>query len=259
MAYKHHGAKVEATIGHKVKVAQVELNRILAHPVPRPPQPMTFTPAFAPAKPHHTVAIAVTDLAYGIEGPDGQKRPLFSDVRFTLRQGERMLLVGPNGSGKTALLDLLAARRASTEGALFRPAHTVVGYLQQCFVCADPQETLFDFFRSDLSGSRKACEELLLSYQLFTFSEFRLPVCALSPGQQRKLMIAKLMATGANLLLLDEPTNYVSFPVLEAFERALANFPGVVAVSHDRRFIERFGAPVWKLWHGHLVPRVGSP
>jgi len=95
----------------------------------------------------------------------------------------------------------------------------------------------------------------LLAAGLFRYEDVRQPVGHLSSGQQRKLQIARLMGLRANLLLLDEPTNYVSFDVLEALEDALRDFPGpVVAVSHDRRFIERFGGVVWTLRDGQLVP-----
>jgi macrolide transport system ATP-binding/permease protein len=76
----------------------------------------------------------------------------------------------------------------------------------------------------------------------------------LSAGQRRKLQIARLIATGANVLLLDEPTNHLSFDILEEFERAVLEFQGpVIAVSHDRWFIERFGGQVWELRDGRLI------
>jgi macrolide transport system ATP-binding/permease protein len=88
-------------------------------------------------------------------------------------------------------------------------------------------------------------------------------VADLSSGQRRKLQLARLVATGANLLLLDEPTNHLDLPTLEAFEEALERFAGpVLAVSHDRRFRERFGGQEWELAGGRLVPAgppAGSP
>jgi len=76
----------------------------------------------------------------------------------------------------------------------------------------------------------------------------------LSVGQRRKLEIARLMAQGPNILLLDEPTNYISLDVLEAFESAIIRFPGpVMAISHDRWFMQRFGGQVWELSNGKLV------
>ncbi|GAC1348514.1 MAG: hypothetical protein NVSMB27_16560 [Ktedonobacteraceae bacterium] len=81
----------------------------------------------------------------------------------------------------------------------------------------------------------------------------------LSVGQRRKLEIARLMAQGPNVLLLDEPTNYISLDVLEAFESAILAFPGpVLAISHDRWFIQRFGGQVWELANGNLVKHEGE-
>jgi macrolide transport system ATP-binding/permease protein len=79
-------------------------------------------------------------------------------------------------------------------------------------------------------------------------------VAQLSVGQRRKLEIARLMAEGPNVLLLDEPTNYISLDVLEAFESAILAFPGpVIAISHDRWFMQRFGGEVWELVEGEIM------
>ncbi len=98
---------------------------------------------------------------------------------------------------------------------------------------------------------------MLLRMGLFRYDDLRVEVGALSSGQQRKLQLARLMAARANLLILDEPTNDVSFDVLEGLEDALKDFPApVIAVSHDRRFIERFGGEVWALRDGRLNQNV---
>ena len=78
-------------------------------------------------------------------------------------------------------------------------------------------------------------------------------VAQLSPGQQRKLELARLLALGPNVLLLDEPSNYVSLDVLEAFEAAILAFPGpVLLISHDRWLLNRFGGDIWELCDGNL-------
>jgi macrolide transport system ATP-binding/permease protein len=100
-----------------------------------------------------------------------------------------------------------------------------------------------------------------LRFGLFCYEDLLKPIRALSSGQRRKLQLACLIAARANILLLDEPTNHLSFDVVEAFEEALGEFHGaILAVSHDRRFIERFqtemGGVVWNLAEGRLVQYV---
>src|SRR5262249_6511363 len=97
-------------------------------------------------------------------------------------------------------------------------------------------------------------------YGLFRADDLSKRVGQLSLGQRRKLQLAKLMAERANLLLLDEPTNHLSLDLLEAFERALADFPGpLLAVSHDRWLLERFGGQVWELRDGRLLQPHAAP
>jgi macrolide transport system ATP-binding/permease protein len=94
----------------------------------------------------------------------------------------------------------------------------------------------------------------LIGYGLFRLEDMRKMVGQLSVGQRRKLEIARLMAQGPNVLFLDEPTNYISLDVLEAFESALLEFPGpIIAISHDRWFIQRFGGVIWELENGNLL------
>lgn len=79
-------------------------------------------------------------------------------------------------------------------------------------------------------------------------------VSELSSGQRRKLQIARFLITKPNFLIVDEPTTYISFDLLETFEEALQTFRGpIIAVSHDRRFLEHFGGEVWELWAGKLI------
>jgi len=85
------------------------------------------------------------------------------------------------------------------------------------------------------------------------YEDVRKPIGALSIGMRRKLQIACLIAQHANVLLLDEPTNHVSFDILEEVEKALLDFPGaIIAVSHDRRFMQRFARRVWELKDGEF-------
>ena len=105
----------------------------------------------------------------------------------------------------------------------------------------------------DVAGFHLAIHDPIIG-GLFRLEDMQKKVGQLSLGQRRKLEIARLMAASPNVLLLDEPTNYISLDVLEAFEAALKHFPGpVIAVSHDRWFIQRFGGQVWRIVDGEIV------
>ena len=118
----------------------------------------------------------------------------------------------------------------------------------------DAAKTVIETYRYGQVGYESAFVGRLIGYGLFRLEDMRKKVGQLSLGQRRKLEIARLMAEGPNILLLDEPTNYISLDVLEAFESAILNFPGpVIAVSHDRWFIQRFGGQLWNLIDGTLL------
>jgi macrolide transport system ATP-binding/permease protein len=163
------------------------------------------------------------------------------------------VLVGPNGAGKSTLLKLMAGLIQPDEGQIFTAASVVIGHLDQEQETLVEDGTLFDAYREGRTGDWEDLKAELLEYGLFTWPDLLKPVAALSVGQKRKLQLARLIARRANLLLLDEPTNHISLDVLEEFEQALGRFSGpIVAISHDRRFIERFAGEIWEMEAGHL-------
>ncbi len=109
-------------------------------------------------------------------------------------------------------------------------------------------------YRDGLDGLEHELISDLFRHGLFLYDDLSKSVGQLSSGQRRKLQIARLVAERANFLLLDEPTNHLSLDVLEEFEHALREFPGpILATSHDRWFIERFGGTVWEVTEGRVI------
>lgn len=252
MAYNRHGHSAELSISRNVKAAQTQLDRILEHPIPPLPEPLQFHAELDSHRIHRHVALSVSNLS--VTGED-DGFPILNHVRFTLGRNEHMLITGPNGAGKTTLLDVLAGIRPADEGEVFIPSHLTIGYLPQEADSSHDHLTVLACFQEGLKGDREAHIAELLSYQLFRFAEFALPVRSLSPGQHRKLLLAKLMALRPGLLLVDEPTNHVGFDVLRELERALNDFPGpVIVISHDRWFIDHFTGERWTLERGVLSP-----
>jgi macrolide transport system ATP-binding/permease protein len=194
-------------------------------------------------------------------------RAILEDVSFVLGSRARVVIVGENGAGKSTLLDLIAGRAQPDAGAVRLAGGVRLGYLDQDARALDRDRTLIESYLDGLATSvAKPRDELvngLFHYGLFTVDDLAKRVGQLSLGQRRKLQLAKLMAARANLLLLDEPTNHLSLDLLEAFERALADFQGpLLAVSHDRWFVERFaglGSQVWELRDGRLLQHHAPP
>ena len=113
--------------------------------------------------------------------------------------------------------------------------------------------TVLDYYRRDRAGNTNGFISELLMNGLFRREDIDKSIGELSLGQVRRLELARIIADEPNTLILDEPTNHVSLDVLEALEAAIDSFEGpVLAVSHDRRFIERFGGELWELNDGNL-------
>jgi macrolide transport system ATP-binding/permease protein len=242
------------TVSRRIRVAEEKLKRLEAELVPEPPDDLRFNADFDPNRLKGRAPLYVSGLTkrYG-------DCVILNDLHFTLDTQSRVVLVGPNGAGKSTLLKLLAGLEKPDSGEITASGGVNIGYLDQEGTRFAPGMTLFEAYRSGLPGDDQQNKATLIVSGLFRYEDFDKPVGALSSGQQRKLAIARLIAGRANLLLLDEPTNYVSFDVLEAFESALADFPGpVVAVSHDRRFLERFGGELWELADGALLRHTGT-
>jgi ATPase subunit of ABC transporter with duplicated ATPase domains len=162
-----------------------------------------------------------------------------ADVDLTLHRGDRVAVTGPNGAGKTTLLDVLS-------GVLVPAAGTVelggaVRVLPQTPVALPADERVVDWLRAQAGVDEGAARTLLGAFALDTAAVHR-PLGRLSPGERARVHMAAMVASGAELLLLDEPTNHIDPETLEAVETALRAFGGtIVAVSHDRAFLEGLG------------------
>jgi ATPase subunit of ABC transporter with duplicated ATPase domains len=179
---------------------------------------------------------------------------LFENMSGVLRKGERAVLVAPNGTGKTTLLRILAGLMPPDAGNVTLSQSAITGYLDQEGETLNPNQLVLDSYRQVTAGNDRDLLAELHRNGLFT--DASLPyktVGDLSVGQRRKLALARIIASRANVLLLDEPTNHLDLLSLEALEAALRDFSGaMLAVSHDRWFIERVATHIWRLEDGKL-------
>jgi macrolide transport system ATP-binding/permease protein len=241
--------RTEVGLTRKLDNLKERLARIEEDPIEKPHRPLTFRASFDPRRLDSRAPLTAAGICKQYAGTT-----VLSQVSLSLGIGQRVALVGPNGAGKSTLLRILAGLEIPDSGEIIRSGQTVIGYLDQHGGDFDPHLTVAQAYGIGLDGSDDAHVADLLNWGLFRYDEVRRPVGVLSVGQRRKLQIARLIASGANVLLLDEPTNHLSFDVLEAFETALDGFKGaILAATHDRRFLERFGGEVWRLQAGLCV------
>jgi ATP-binding cassette, subfamily F, member 3 len=168
-------------------------------------------------------------------------RTLVEDGELWLERGEHVSFVGPNGSGKTTVIEALAGRRELDAGRL-RTGHNVVfGYLTQHAEELGSSGTVLEAV-GRATGLTPNKARGLLGRFLFSGDEAEKPLDGLSGGERRRLSLAILVSSGANVLILDEPTNHLDLDAREALEDALSAFDGaVLLVSHDRALLDAVG------------------
>jgi ATPase subunit of ABC transporter with duplicated ATPase domains len=161
---------------------------------------------------------------------------------FELDWGERVALLGPNGSGKTTIMDALLGRLPLVEGRKYVGPGVRIGELDQERGRFAGVEPLLDAFCREASASTAEARSLLAKFGLGADDVLR-PARSLSPGERTRAAVALLAQRGVNCLLLDEPTNHLDLPAIEELEAALQRFDGtVLLVTHDRRFLDQFAA-----------------
>ncbi|GHO49127.1 ribosomal protection-like ABC-F family protein [Ktedonospora formicarum] len=235
-------------VSNIVRTAEVQLERIEANLISKPPKLVRVTSQFItdPLRSQEVITLANVSKQFG-------ENKLFQDITHTIQPEARILLTGPNGAGKTTLFKIIMGQEQPDSGQIQLAPGIRLGYLSQEAETLDPDKTVLEAYRHQQVGSEGEFIGRLLGHGLFRLEDIQKKVRSLSHGQKRKLEIACLMAQHPNVLLLDEPTNYISLDVLEAFEEAILQFPGpVIAISHDRWFIQRYGGELWTLDQGQL-------
>ena len=198
--------------------------------------------------------LAAADLAVGY----GQKA-LAREINFLLRRGERLGIIGPNGTGKTTFLKTLIGDLEPLDGGFTWGANVQMEYFDQELESLDLSSTVIEEIA--VAAPRATPNELrgYLARFLFTGDDIFKPVAGLSGGEKSRLALAKLIYSQANVLVLDEPTNHLDIPAREALEQALVEYPGtIITVSHDRYFLDKLATEILHFDNGAAVYHTGS-
>ena len=178
-------------------------------------------------------------------------RTLFSDVNLTVEGGERIALLGDNGTGKSTFIKCLLGEEDCQGKIQFGPT-VKWGYLPQIIYFAHPERSLYDTMLYDKNCTPQVARDRLGAF-LFQGEDVFKTVGNLSGGEQSRLRLCMLMDEKINLLILDEPTNHLDIASREWVEAAIEEFEGVLLfVSHDRYFIEKFAERIWLLEDGTI-------
>lgn len=192
-------------------------------------------------------------------GYGSNRRELFRNVAFDIKRGEKICIVGANGTGKTTLLKLLLGQLQADSGYIKEGFNVAVGYYDQGQLLLNDGNTVLEELKEAYRLYSDTEMRSILGRFLFTGEMVFLKVGSLSGGEKARLSLVKLMLTGANVLILDEPTNHLDIDSKEVFEEALLEFPGtVIVVSHDRYFLSKIPDRILELTPDGLTNYLGA-
>ena len=186
------------------------------------------------------------------------ERTLFSDIDLEVAGGERIALLGDNGTGKSTFLKIVMEEETPDAGSVYLGPSIRIGYLPQIIHFDHPDRNLVDTMLYAQNCSTQEARDRLAAFKFRGEDVFK-PVSALSGGEQSRLRLCMLMDSKINLLILDEPTNHLDIDSREWIEEAVSEYGGnLLFVSHDRYFIEKFATRVWMLENGSITDFKGS-
>ena len=184
---------------------------------------------------------------------------LFTDLDFEIKRGERVALIGNNGTGKTTILKIINELLAADAGSFTLGSKVCIGYYDQEHHVLHMEKTLFEEISDDYPTLTNTEIRNVLAAFLFTGDDVFKRISDLSGGERGRVSLAKLMLSEANFLILDEPTNHLDILSKEILEQALNRYTGTVFyVSHDRYFINQTATRILELTGNTLVNYIGN-
>ena len=198
--------------------------------------------------------LTVEDLAKSFP-----QQKLFSNISFQIKRGERVALIGNNGTGKTTMLKILNGLLDADAGSFSLGAKVQIGYYDQEHHVLHAEKTIFEEISDSYPTLTETQIRNMLAAFLFTGDDVFKVISSLSGGERGRVSLAKLMLSEANFLILDEPTNHLDIASKEILEEALNSYTGTVLyVSHDRYFINQTATRILDLTNQSVVNYIGD-
>ena len=187
------------------------------------------------------------------------EKHLFSNINFEIKRGERVAIIGDNGTGKTTLLKIINGLLTPDTGEVIYGSNVSIAYYDQEHQVLHMDKTLFDEISDTYPEMNNTQIRNILAAFLFTGEDVYKKIGDLSGGERGRVSLVKLMLSKANFLLLDEPTNHLDILSKDVLESALNSFPGTICyVSHDRYFINKTATRILDLTGNRLLNYIGN-
>ena len=184
---------------------------------------------------------------------------LFTDLSFDVKRGERVAIIGDNGTGKTTILKIINGLVEPDDGEIILGSRVHIGYYDQDHQVLHMEKTLFEEISDAYPGMSNTQIRSTLAAFLFTGDDVFKRIGDLSGGERGRVSLAKLMLSEANFLILDEPTNHLDITSKEILENALSHYGGTVLyVSHDRYFINKTATRILDLTGKRMMNYIGN-
>ena len=184
---------------------------------------------------------------------------LFTDLNFDVKRGERVAIIGDNGTGKTTILKIINGLVEPDDGEIILGSRVHIGYYDQDHQVLHMEKTLFEEISDAYPGMSNTQIRSTLAAFLFTGDDVFKRIGDLSGGERGRVSLAKLMLSEANFLILDEPTNHLDITSKEILENALSHYGGTVLyVSHDRYFINKTATRILDLTGKRMMNYIGN-
>ncbi len=185
--------------------------------------------------------------------------PLFSNMTFEIKKGEKIALIGPNGIGKTTLFKIILGLLDADSGKIRLGTNVKIGYYDQEQQNLDPTKNIIEEIGYAYPNMTNTQIRNMLAAFVFTGDDVFKPISALSGGEKGRVALAKLMLSGSNFLILDEPTNHLDMFSKEILEDAINNFSGTVLyISHDRYFINKTAQKIIDMSSNGIIQYLGN-
>lgn len=214
--------------------------------------------SFGSGKPSFKDVLFVRDVRISA-GEAGERKTLLQNIKFELRRGEKVALIGPNGIGKTTLLRTLIGEKQPDGGEIIWGKEVSIGYYDQEQASLNLHNTILDEVWDAFPHIEEARIRAVLGNFLFTGEDVFKKIASLSGGEKARVALAKLMLKEANVLVLDEPTNHLDLVSKEVLESTLQAYEGTLLfISHDRYFLNKLADTIVELHRDGAVVHDGS-